>query len=228
MAPATTNDAGRNANARGRFITFEGGEGAGKSTQVLKLRDRLVERGIDVIVTREPGGTPGAEAIRALLVKGDTGRWEPISEALLHFAARTEHVKKIIQPALGAGTWVICDRFADSTMAYQGYGQGLGPEVIKRLYDITLGSLKPDLTFMLDLPEGMGLARAAGRDVTTALGGQEDRYERMGTPFHARLRQAFLDIAAAEPKRCQVLDSSADKQEVARQIWATVTARLGI
>lgn len=212
---------------RGRFVTFEGGEGVGKSTQVLRLRDRLLARGLDVVVTREPGGTPGAEAIRALLVKGDT-RWEPMTETLLHFAARSEHLAKVILPALDAGKWVISDRFADSTMAYQGCGQGLGPEAVAALYDIVVGKFQPDLTLLLDLPVDKGLARAGQRDTQTAIGSLEDRYERMGLEFHCRLREAFLDIAARSPERCVVIDAAADQDSVALDVWAAVTARLDI
>jgi dTMP kinase len=215
-------------SAKGRFVTFEGGEGAGKSTQVLRLRDRLQAQGLEVIVTREPGGTPGAEAIRALLVKGDTGRWEPMTETLLHFAARAEHLNKVILPAIYEGKWVISDRFADSTMAYQGYAQGLGPEKVAALYDIVVGKFQPDLTLVLDIPVEAGLARAGKRDGEIALGSLEDRYERMGLAFHTRLRDAFLDIAAQAPERCVVIDTALEPDAVAAKIWAAVTSRLDI
>ncbi|MEO5374773.1 MAG: dTMP kinase [Alphaproteobacteria bacterium] len=186
---------------RGRFVTFEGGEGAGKSTQVRLLIEALGRAGIDALATREPGGAPGAEQIRRLLVEGDVGRWDPMTEALLHFAARRDHMARTVWPALDAGRWVVSDRFADSTMAYQGHGQALDRSVIEGLYRLVLGDFAPDLTVILDLPVEVGLGRAAARNGS----GVEDRYERMGLDFHRRLRQAFLDIAAREPTRCVVI-----------------------
>jgi dTMP kinase len=170
--------AGQGNRQRGRFISFEGGEGAGKSTQIRLLVDALAARGLDVIATREPGGSPGAEEIRRLLVSGDPGRWDGVTEALLH-----------------SGRWVVTDRFADSTMAYQGYGHGLGREPIERLYAVAVGDFAPDLTLILDIPVEAGLDRTQGRT------GGEDRYERMDREFHRRLRDGFLDIAAREPGR---------------------------
>lgn len=149
--------------SRGRFITLEGGEGAGKSTQIALLAKQLQDRGIDVQTTREPGGSPGAEAIRGLLVTGAPDRWDAMTEALLHYAARRDHVRVAIEPALARGTWVLCDRFADSTMAYQGYGHDLGRDVIDRLHALVLGPLQPDLTLILDLDETTGLTRAVAR-----------------------------------------------------------------
>ncbi|MBM3526371.1 MAG: dTMP kinase, partial [Alphaproteobacteria bacterium] len=143
---------------RGRFVTFEGGEGGGKSTQIRQLAAWLAERGVAVTTTREPGGTEGGERIRALLVAGDVGAWKPMTEALLHYAARAEHVERVIAPALAAGRWVLCDRFADSTMAYQAYGHGLGRARIARLHAAVLGRFKPDLTFVFDIPVDRGLA----------------------------------------------------------------------
>lgn len=207
------------ATERGRFITLEGGEGTGKSTQVKLLAERLKAQGIAVVTTREPGGTAGAEAIRQLLVNGDTGRWEPMSEALLHFAARVDHVEKVIKPALAQGTWVVSDRFADSTFAYQGAGQGLGSKTIQSLYDICLGEFAPDLTLILDLPVAAALERARQR-------GGEDRYERMGQAFHERLRTAFLDIAAADPERCRVVNADGTADAVADRIWTAVSGPL--
>ena len=168
--------------ARGKFITLEGGEGAGKSTQAERLGGDLRRVGQPTQVTREPGGAPGAEDIRGLLVTGAVGRWDAITEALLHCAARREHLTKTIAPALDAGTWVVCDRFADSTMAYQGYGHGLERQVVAGLNELVLGAFAPDLTLVLDLPVEDGLGRAG--QVT----GPEDRYERMGRDFHQRLR----------------------------------------
>lgn len=207
--------------ARGRFITLEGGEGAGKSTQVKRLAAKLEAKGYRVVVTREPGGAPGAEAIRELLVKGDTGRWTPRTEALLHFAAREEHLARTIRPALDRGDWVISDRFVDSTMAYQGVAQGLGAEFITRLRDLVVRDDMPALTLILDLPPELGLARAAGRT-----NDGEDRYERMKLEFHQILRQAFLDIAKSEPGRCAVIDAAQDEDRVAEAIWAETKTRL--
>ena len=190
---------------RGRFITLEGGEGAGKTTLSRALSARLAEEGLPVLRTREPGGAPGAEAVRGLIL--GQGPWDPVAEAMLHFAARREHVARTIAPALEAGIWVICDRFADSTLAYQGAGQGLSREVWERLCDLALGPLRPDLTLMLDLPPERGMGRALQR-------GDANRYELQGADFHARVRAAFLAIAAAEPDRCAVLDASRPPAEV--------------
>lgn len=202
---------------RGCFITLEGGEGAGKSTHIRHLAERLKERRLDVLITREPGGTPGGEAIRHLLVNGDTGRWQPMTEALLHTAARVEHVQKVIEPALSRGVWVISDRFADSTRAYQGAAQGLSVETVDDLQRLALGTFAPDLTLILDLPVTVALERTRERGA-----GAEDRYERMGNSFHERLRAAFLGIARNEPARCRVIDASGSVEEVASRVWATV------
>jgi dTMP kinase len=201
---------------RGRFISFEGGEGAGKSTQIRLLVDALAARGLDVIATREPGGSPGAEEIRRLLVSGDPGRWDGVTEALLHFAARRDHLARTVWPALDAGRWVVTDRFADSTMAYQGYGHGLGREPIERLYAVAVGDFAPDLTLILDIPVEAGLDRTQGRT------GGEDRYERMDREFHRRLRDGFLDIAAREPGRCVVIDAARPVEAVQADMLATV------
>lgn len=210
--------------ARGRFITLEGGEGAGKSTQVRRLAATLAARGIDVVSTREPGGSPGAEEIRALLVSGGTGRWEPVTELLLHVAARRDHVERLVRPALDAGRWVLSDRFADSSVAYQGHGHGLGPDLVARLHALAIGGFRPDLTVVLDLPVATGMARARSR--AGGPGAAEDRYERMGTAFHERLRAGFLDIAAREPGRCVVVDAGAPPDEVEARIRAVVEERL--
>lgn len=205
----------------GKFITLEGGEGAGKSTQIAALVALLRASQLDVIETREPGGAPGAEDIRHLLVEGEPGRWAPMTEALLHSAARAEHLARTVRPALASGTWVVCDRFTDSTLAYQGYGHGLGVDRIRALNDLVCQGLAPDLTLILDLPVETGLARAGAR-------GGADRYERMGTEFHQRLRDGFLAIAATEPDRCAVIDASADVDTVAAAIAATVHERLAV
>ncbi|MBK3799057.1 dTMP kinase [Azospirillum brasilense] len=206
---------------RGRFITLEGGEGAGKTTQIRLLADALISLGKRVVLTREPGGSPGAEEIRGLLVSGETGRWGPVTEALLHTAARRDHLERTVWPALEAGHWVICDRFFDSTMAYQGYGLGLGRDLVAALQATALGDFRPDLTLILDLPVEEGLARAAARR------GGEDRYERMDVAFHHRLRSGFLDIAAWEPGRCVIIDAGHPVETIQAAILDTVALRLG-
>jgi len=205
--------------ARGYFITLEGGEGAGKSTQARRLASALAAAGVPVLRTREPGGAPGAERIRDLLLS--PGSWDSLTEAMLHFAARREHVVQSIRPMLQAGAWVICDRFADSTLAYQGAGQGLAYETWARLCDLTLEGLQPDLTLILDLPVEAGLARAAGRSAA-------DRYEKLDADFHARIRAGFHDIARREPARCVVLDAARDAEAVYAAIIATLRQRLGV
>ena len=207
--------------ARGKFITLEGGEGAGKSTQAALLGEGLRGAGIDALVTREPGGAPGAEEIRRLLVEGGVSRWEPVTEALLHYAARREHLAHTIVPALDAGRWVVCDRFADSTMAYQGYGLELGRDAVARLHELVVGDFAPDLTVMLDLPADAGLERAAAK------AGREDRYERMDRDFHGRVRDGFLDIARRAPERCAVVDAAQPVDDVQKVIRALVQERLG-
>jgi dTMP kinase len=204
----------------GRFITVEGGEGVGKSTQVRRLAEALTARGLTVVTTREPGGSPGAEAIRALLVQGEADRWDGVSEALLHYAARRDHVTRTIRPALERGDWVICDRFNDSTIAYQGYGHGAGRADLDALYRLVAGDLKPDLTVVLDLPVEDGLTRAGTR------GGGEDRYERMDRAFHDRLRQGFLAIARLEPERCAIVDAAGAPDSVHARVLAAVRDRL--
>jgi dTMP kinase len=212
------------ANAQpGRFITLEGGEGAGKSTQIAGLAKHLEDVGIDVILTREPGGAPGADTIRSVLVSGDTDRWDPMSEALLNFAARREHLIRTIWPALERGHWVLSDRFADSTKAYQGYGQGINQDLITALYRAAVGDFYPDMTIVLDLPVTEGLRRANERN--GAAGAGEDRYERMDVAFHERLRAGFLAIAAEEPERCAVIDASGEPDDVAALIWSAVSSR---
>ena len=208
----------------GRFITFEGGEGAGKSTQIAKLATALEAAGVGVITTREPGGAPGADTIRSILVSGATDRWDPMSEALLNFAARREHLIRTIWPALERGHWVLSDRFADSTMAYQGYGHGVDRKLIAALYRAAVGEFAPDLTLILDLPVEEGLRRANARNDAGA-GASEDRYERMDVDFHKRLRDGFLEIAEQEPARCVVIDARGAPDDVAARIWAAVAAK---
>jgi dTMP kinase len=207
-----------------RFITLEGGEGAGKSTHLRRLGEAMRAAGETVVLTREPGGSEGAEQIRGLLVGGAVNRWEPMTEALLHYAARRDHVERTIRPALDAGSWVLCDRFSDSTMAYQGYGQGVPRDRIEELHRLVLGEFKPALTLILDLPVEQGLIRARAR----AGAAGEDRYERMGAGFHERLRAGFLDIAVREPARCVILDATRSVEEVAAAIRAAVRERLGL
>ena len=206
----------------GRFITLEGGEGTGKSTQVRRLAAALEQRGIAVIATREPGGAPGAEEIRKLLVTGAPGRWDVMTETLLAYAARADHVKRTIGPALLAGKWVISDRFSDSTFAYQGVGRGLDRETIRRIDSAVLDDFKPDLTLVLDLDAARGLERARAR------GTGEDRFENFGADFHERLRQGFLDIARRHPDRCRVIDASGSEDGVAAAILAAVIARFDL
>lgn len=206
----------------GKFITLEGGEGGGKSTQIARLKQALEGAGITVITTREPGGTSSGERIRGLLVEGEPGSLSPMSEALLHFAQRAEHLERVIKPALARGAWVISDRFADSTMAYQGYGHRLGRKPIEALYKLVCGSFRPNLTVILDVPVELGLERAASRR------GNETRYERMDVAFHERLRKGFRDIARREKKRCVLVDASQAIDAVTAEIRAAVTRRLKI
>lgn len=207
---------------RGRFVTLEGGEGGGKSTQARRLAAVLEASGVDVVLTREPGGSPGAEQIRALLVDGEVHRWDAVTEALLHFAARRDHLLRTVLPALERGAWVISDRFVDSTVAYQGYGHGLDLAVIDELTRMAVGPAIPDLTLILDLPVEAGLARAGGR------GTGEDRYERMDHAFHQRIRDGFLDIARKDPRRCAVIDANLDEDSVHAAVLEAVQTRLGI
>jgi len=205
--------------ARGKFITLEGGEGVGKSTQARRLADRLTAAGRKVVVTREPGGSPGAEAIRELLVHGAVDRWSPVTETLLMYAARNDHIERVIEPALEGGAWVVCDRFLDSTRAYQGAGGHTPDELIAALETSVVGGLMPDLTLILDMAPADGLARAGGR-------GGAERFEAKGLEFHERLRDAFLEIASTEPERCAVLEATGDVDNVAARIWDVVSARL--
>ncbi len=203
----------------GRFVTFEGGEGGGKSTQVGLLTGRLREFGCEVVATREPGGSPGAEALRDLLVKGDVDRWSPLTETLILYAARRDHVERVIRPALERGAWVISDRFADSTRAYQGAAGGVDPAFIAELERVALGPTRPDLTFILDLPADEGLRRAGRR------GDDETRFEDKGGAFHNRLRREFLTIAEQEPGRCRVIDATLSVMEVHDVIWTAFKSR---
>jgi dTMP kinase len=205
----------------GRLVTFEGGEGAGKSTQIERLAATLRGAGLDPLVTREPGGTPGAEQIRELLVEGPPERWLPLSEALLLLAARYDHVVRRIAPALADGRWVLCDRFMDSTRVYQGLAGAVGEAVIDRLHATVLGDLRPDLTVILDVPVATGLRRRQ-----EAAGGQ--RYERMSNTFHERVRGGFLALARAQSERCVVVDATRPADTVADDIRDLVARRFGV
>jgi dTMP kinase len=202
---------------RSRFITLEGGEGAGKTTQCTLLVEALAKRHVPVLQTREPGGSPGAELLRGILLNGAMD-WSPQAETMLHFAARAEHIAKTIRPALDAGTWVVCDRFYDSTLAYQGYGQGADRGFIGE--QIRLLGMHPDLTLILDVPDSIAAERMHRR------GGVADRYERLDAGFHTRVRQGFRDVAAADPTRCRLLDASADIQDVHTTIMTAVWTQL--
>jgi dTMP kinase len=206
---------------RGRFITLEGGEGAGKSTLARGLVDALTAAGVEAIVTREPGGTANAEAIRALLVEGDPGRWSPLAETLLLYAAREDHVRGLIQPALDRGAWVVCDRFHDSTRAYQGAAGGLAAERLDAIHAASLQDFAPDLTLVIDLDPQLGLAR------TRARGEDATRFERQPAGFHEALRDAFLSIAEADAQRCVVIDGGQSAEEVLAQAIAAARERLG-
>lgn len=212
MSAATAAGPDRRPPARGRFITLEGGEGAGKSTQLAAVRDWLVARGHEVLVTREPGGTPLGERLRELLLH-EAGDMSAETETLLVFAARAEHLARVIRPALAAGTTVVCDRFTDATYAYQGGGRGLGIERIAALERWVQQDLRPDLTILLDLPVAQGLARAGNR-------GAPDRFEREQVAFFERVRAAYLAAAAREPARVRVVDATLDAAEVTRRIVA--------
>lgn len=204
---------------QGFFISFEGGEGAGKSTQIRRLAERLQAAGHDVVLTREPGGSPGAEAIRELLVNGAADRWSPVTETLLMYAARRDHVERVIRPALAQGKVVLCDRFADSTRAYQGAGGDAPASLIASLEEHVLNGAVPVLTLILDLPAQVGLQRAEAR-------GGAARFESKGLEFHERLRAGYLEIARREPERCVVIDADASLDAVTAAIADAVAQRL--
>lgn len=206
---------------RGRFISFEGGEGSGKSTQIRILAERLDAAKLRAIVTREPGGSPGAEIIRHLLLSGMGKLLGPEAETLLFAAARDDHVRTVIKPALSQGVWVLCDRFSDSTRAYQGRLGKVAPEIMNAMERVTIGDLKPDLTLILDVPVEVGMQRAA----TRRGGGAPDRFEAEDVKFHQQLRDAYRQIAADEPKRCVLIDANADANTVAASVWAALRNR---
>ena len=209
------------ANSPGRFITLEGGEGAGKSSQIKVVKDYLEARGIDVVVTREPGGTPVGQEIRNLLVSGDKDKWSPLSETLLILADRAAHLERVIRPALADGKYVVCDRFFDSTRAYQGIAGGLGLEVIHNLQQPVLGTTLPDVTLLLDIDPEKGLSRAQER-------GGDLRFESKTLAYHQTLRQAFLDFAKQEPERMVVIDADRDIEAVSTDIITVLGERLDV
>ncbi len=206
---------------RGRLITLEGGEGAGKTVQAARLCAALEARGIEALSTREPGGSPGAEEIRRLLVYGPAERWDPLSEAMLHAAARRDHLLRTIGPALERGLWVVSDRFLDSMTVYQGYAQGADVAVLEHLNALALEGFEPDLTVMLDISVEDGLRRAGAR-------AQSSRYERMDEGFHRRVRDGFITLARRAPGRCAVVDASQDVGTVQREIQKIVSERLSL
>ena len=208
--------------SRGRFITFEGGEGTGKSTQARLLASHLTQTGADTFQTREPGGSPSAEEIRALLVTGAANRWSPMAETLLFYAARIEHWRQVIEPALARGAHVVCDRFADSTMAYQAYAGGLERRIVEDIHRLTMAGVEPDLTLILDIDVEKGLIRAAARR------DDETRFERKGRAFHEKLRQGFLDIAKRAPGRCVVVDAGQPIERVQADVLSALKSRLSL
>jgi dTMP kinase len=214
--------AAKKAPIRGRFITFEGGEGSGKSTQIRILADRLAAAKLRAIVTREPGGSPGAEIIRHLVLSGMGKLLGPEAETLLFVAARDDHAHAVIKPALEQGIWVLCDRFSDSTRAYQGTLGHVDPRVLNAMERVTIGDLKPDLTVILDVPVEIGMQRAAARRGAAA----PDRFEAEDIDFHQKLRDAYRQIAETEPQRCALIDANADANTVAAKVWTALRERL--
>lgn len=207
---------------RGRFVTFEGGEGAGKSTQIKMLADHLQKEGVRLVLTREPGGSPGAEIMRHLVLSGMGKLLGPEAETLLFAAARDDHVRNVILPALNQGSWVLCDRFFDSTRAYQGSQGKVAPDVLNAMQRVTIGDLKPDLTLILDVPVEIGLQRAGVRRGA----GTPDRFEGEDIKFHKGLREAFHKIAAEDPRRCVLIDATASAETVSQLVWDAVRERL--
>jgi dTMP kinase len=214
--------AAKRTPTRGQFVTFEGGEGSGKSTQIKLLADRLAAEKLRTVVTREPGGSPGAEIMRHLVLSGMGKLLGPEAEALLFTAARDDHVHTVIKPALEQGVWVLCDRFSDSTRAYQGRLGQVDPRILNALERVTIGDLKPDLTLVLDVPVEIGMQRAAARRGT----GAPDRFEAEEISFHQKLRDAYRRIAEDEPQRCVLIDAHDDADAVAAKVWAALRERL--
>ncbi|MDK9696009.1 MAG: dTMP kinase [Siculibacillus sp.] len=222
--PASGESRPKATPARGRFVTFEGGEGAGKSSRVAELADRLRRRGFEVVVTREPGGSPGAEAVRRVLLSGAAEAFGPLAEAILFAAARADHVDQTIRPALMRGAWVISDRFHDSTRVYQGATGDVPADRVAALEEIAVDDVRPDLTILLDVPVEIGLARAAARRGDAVA----DRFEKEEEKIHERRRRAFLALARGEPKRFVVVDAAQDPATVADAVWYGVCSRLGL
>ncbi len=210
---------------KGFFISLEGGEGSGKTTQINRLLSVLKARGHDVIITREPGGVPEAESIRNLLVQRNGGDWNAMAEVLLLFAARLMHIEKFIKPALDAGKIVICDRFTDSTIAYQGYGRGLAINKIREIERASIGNFAPNLTFILDIDVRAGLARSNAR--LSAENNTEDRFERMDIAFHKKLREGFLEIARQNNDRCYIVNAEQSIDNISDEIKNITLAKLG-
>jgi len=216
-------------NKKGVFITLEGGDGTGKTTQIKYLHEAISNLSIDVISTREPGGTTQAERIRNLLLQGNSGSFDPMTEALLMFASRREHLVDKIIPAIDGGQWVISDRFADSSRAFQGYGLGLNMEVIETLYNLVAGSFEPDLTLIFDIDPKLGLDRSVKHmKISNGKESSEDRYENMGLKFQTKLRQGFLEIAKDNPKRCVIIDASKEVLDIHREILDIINKRFNI
>ncbi len=207
------------------FITLEGGEGTGKSTQIKLLSAWLSDNDVEHVCTREPGGAPGAEEIRTMVLTGDVDRWTPMTEVLLYTASRSDHVERVIVPSIESGKWVLCDRFADSSVAYQGAGRGAGVQRVKDLQRLVLGDLKPDLTLILDIPIEVGLKRAMSREGDKAV--KEDRIERMGKSLHEQSRDVFMQIAAEEPERCVVVNANKSIDELQQDLRTIITNRFG-
>jgi dTMP kinase len=215
----------RTASRAARFITFEGGEGVGKSTQVKRLLVRLNRGNIEAVRTREPGGTPTAEAVRAFILQGRSEAWGPGAEAVLFAAARLNHVNELVAPNLAHGRWVISDRFHDSTRAYQGLTGGVDEKLIRGLETLALNGHQPDLTFVLDMDPAVAFARVGSRQIEAALAETGDRFEKEDLSWHARLRQAFLDIATTNPDRCVVLPANQNEDALEQEIWDTLVRR---
>ena len=206
----------------GQFITFEGGEGSGKSSQIKILKSKLIDKGIDVVCTREPGGTPSAEILRELVTTGEVNKWEPMTEALLMFASRYEHTKNLIIPSLENGKWVLCDRFYHSTYAYQGLGHGLGLEAMEALKKISIGEIEPDLVFFLDIDPMEGIKRTMGRHTN------EDRFEKMDISFHTKLRNAFLGFSKTYSKNSVLINASQEINKISDIIFEEIEKRFKI
>jgi dTMP kinase len=205
-----------------QFITFEGGEGSGKSSQINLLKSRLIDKGIDVVCTREPGGTPSAEILRELVTTGEVNKWEPMTEALLMFASRYEHTKNLIIPSLENDKWVLCDRFYHSTYAYQGLGHGLGLEVMEALKKISIGEIEPDLIFFLDIDPIEGIKRTKNRHTN------EDRFEKMDLSFHTKLREAFLGFSETYSENSVVINASQEINKISDIIFEEIEKRFKI